>query len=71
MDKDVKIEVVGRLRASEILGCNSTEFYNKHYPILKDFSILGKDKRKRLFRLDKVMEIKRELDAKDIYVIVE
>ena len=71
MDEIHKIKVVDKFKAWDILGCKHTEFYNKYYDDLKAFSFKGKDKRKPLYPLDKVMEIKNNLESQENYIIVE
>ena len=72
MDELPKLKVVDRLKASELLGCKSTDFYNTHYHKLKPNSVFGKDGRKRLYLLEDVMSLKKEIDAITVnYEIVE
>lgn len=72
MDKASQIKVVGRMKASELLGCKSTDFYNLHYKKLLETSVFGKDGRKRLYLLDEVMKLKKEIDdIDDNYEIIK
>lgn len=71
MDEIQKTQVVDKFKACDILCCKHTEFYNKYYNELKAFSFKGKDKRKPLYPLDKVMEIKANLELQENYVIVK
>lgn len=71
MENTKKIQAVTVKKIYEILGCHHTKFYQDYAPRLKEFTFYGTNKRVRLYPLDKVMEIKKELDEESSkYIIV-
>lgn len=72
MKQTEKIKVVNGEKAAQILGCGQTAFYNLYYKKLKPHSTFGLDKRKRLYFLDKVNEMKEDINASiSNYEIIE
>lgn len=70
MGSNSPIKVVTRIKAQEILECHHNDFYVKYFKKLKPHSFYGKDKRLRLYPLDKVMELKKQKDKESNFVIV-
>lgn len=67
-----KIKAVSTKKIYEILDCHKTKFYQEYYDRLKPFSFFDiRWKNRRLYPLDKVMEIKKEIEDKKNYIIVD
>lgn len=71
--KENKIkDVVTVKKIYKILNCHHTKFYSDYFPRLKEHSFFDPNwKNRRLYPLDKVMELKSEIDAKTNFVIVD
>ena len=62
--EEKKIKAVTVKKIYEILDCHHTKFYKDYFPRLKPFSFFDvRCKNRRLYPLDKVMELKAEIDT--------
>lgn len=60
-----KIKAVTTDKAMDMLNCNRTNFYKHHYAVLKPYSFLDVNwKNRRLYPLNKVQELKDEIERK-------
>lgn len=70
--KENKIKVLETKKVYEMLGCKKGMFYHKYYQELKEHSFIKPGfKNRRLYKLDKVLELKARLDSLITYEIVE